>query len=95
MSDRECNDLLFETLAKILIRSFVAGVVLLVLWFLVFLIGGDWAYRIHSKVFDITQRDFYLMNYYGMAFVKVSAFLFFLLPYLSIRLTLSKKKESS
>ena len=80
MSDRERNDLLFETLAKILFRSFVAGVALLMLWFLLFLLAGDWAYGIHSKWFDITKHDFHLMNYYGMAFVKITVFVFFLFP---------------
>lgn len=90
MDNKDHNTVFLETLAMVLIRSFFVGVVFLILWFLLFLVGADWMYRVHPKWFDITKHDFHLINYYGMAFVKISIFLFFLFPYLSIRLILRK-----
>lgn len=94
MDSRECNDIFFETLAKILIRSFLLGLAFLLIWFLFYLIGTSWMYEINAKWFDIGKRDFHLINYYGMGFVKLSILVGFLFPYLSIRLILRKKKES-
>ena len=92
MDDRNPKDVVLEALAKVLIRSFLMGVALLALWFFFFLAGGQWAYRIHSRWFEITKRDFDLMNYCGMALLKISILTFFLIPYLSIRLTLRSNK---
>ena len=65
------------------------------LWFFLFLVGGDWIYRIHSRWFEITKRDFDLMNYFGMALLKISILTFFLIPYLSIRLTLRSNPSAN
>lgn len=92
MDDHERVDAFFDTLAKVLIRSFWMGVAVLLLWFVVFLLAADWVYAMHSRWFDITERDIHIMSYYGMALVKMVIFVFFLLPYLSIRLVLRKKK---
>ena len=48
----------------------------------------------NTKWFNIGRHDFDLINYCGIGFVKISILLFFLFPYLSIRLTLRKKKKS-
>jgi len=74
-----------------LLRSWLLGIALMLWWFVFFLIGGNWAYGIHSQWFDMTKHDFDLLNYYGMAFVKMSILLFFFIPYVSIRLVLRKK----
>jgi len=94
VDDREPKNVVLEALAKVLIRSFLIGVALLALWFILFLVGGDWIYRIHSRWFEITKRDFDLMNYFGMALLKISILTFFLIPYLSIRLTLRSNKSA-
>ena len=77
-----------ETCSAVLIRCFLIEIALLLLWFFIFLFMGDLAFKIHSALFDITRHDFDLMNYYGMAFIKVVGFLLFLCPYISIRLVL-------
>ena len=94
MDDREPKGVVLEALAKVLIRSFLMGMALLALWFVLFLAGGDWVYRVHEGWFDeITKRDFDLMNYCGMALLKISIVTFFLIPYLSIRLILRSNKS--
>jgi hypothetical protein len=83
----ESNDIL-ESVAKVLIRSFLLGAALLALWWCIFLVGGDRMYELHSRWFDLTRHEFDVINYCGMAFVKIGIFVLFLIPYVSIRMVL-------
>ncbi len=81
-----------EVLAGVLLRCFLLAVCLLLLWFVFFLVAGQWAYSIHSKWFEITRHDFDIIMYCAIAFFKTSATLFFLLPFIAVKLILRKKK---
>ena len=59
-----------------------------------YVVGGDWIYSIHSKWFNVSKHEFALMNYYGMALVKLFAIVIFLFPYGAIKLMLRKKDFS-
>jgi hypothetical protein len=89
MSRDEMNHLL-DIISGVLIRCFLLTFALLLTWFLFFLLGGEQGYRIHSQWFDLSRRDYDLLSYYGMAFMKISAILFFLFPYVAVRLVLRK-----
>ena len=91
MTNDEQNKLL-DVLAGVFLRCFVLAVCLLLFSFVFYLLAGDWAYSIHSRWFQLTRHDFDLMYYYVMAFMKIASFLFFLLPYVSIKLMLRKKQ---
>jgi hypothetical protein len=90
MNAEERKDCL-EAVAGILLRCFLLTFCLMLIWFVIFLVGVDWAYKIHSSWFNITRTKFDLMMYYGLAFFKMTAFLFFLIPYISIKLFLRNK----
>jgi len=79
----------FETLARILLRCFVLGYVLVLLWFAVYLNAGDLNNRI-GKLFDLTPHEVGAINYCGMAMMKGTVLIFFLCPYIAIRLVLRK-----
>ena len=81
---------LFDTLAKILLRCFVLGYFLLLLWFVVSLFAGNLIYGI-GKLLGLTPHEMDVINYCGMAFVKCVVLLFFLFPYLAIRLVLRNR----
>ncbi len=82
-----------EVTAKILIRCFILNFALVLFWFFFFLIGSSqWGYELHSKIFDITRHEFALINYCGIAFVKLCNIIFFLFPYVAIRLGLKLKQ---
>ncbi|HOE19083.1 MAG TPA: hypothetical protein PLX02_15080 [Syntrophorhabdaceae bacterium] len=83
---------LLERLSAVLIRCFFFSLAVLFLWFIFFLIGGDAGYRLHSQLFGLSRHDYDVLNYFGIAFTKICAFLFFLFPYISIRLVLRKRK---
>ncbi len=82
-----------EILSVILLRCFMIGVLFITFWFIFFLLGGDLGYTIHAKWFQISRHEYELLNYYGMAFVKICNFLFFLFPYIAIRMALRRKSE--
>jgi hypothetical protein len=77
-----------ELLAWALIRCFLLAVLLLALAGVGCLVFGDWGYGFHSRFFEITRPQYDLVMYSGMAFVKLTAFVFFLIPYVALRLVL-------
>ncbi len=83
---------LMENLAAIFIRCFFLTFALLLVWFVFFLVAGEWGYYLHSQWFDLSPENYDLMFYYGMAFIKTCAFVFFLFPYIAIKLVLRKNK---
>ena len=95
MNDNERNDVFFQRVATILLRSFLFGLAFLLLWFLLYLIAPEWMFETNAKWFNIGKRDFDLINYFGMGFVKISIILFFFFPYLSIRSMLRRKGKKT
>jgi heme/copper-type cytochrome/quinol oxidase subunit 2 len=94
MMNQEEQYLLLESLSGILIRCFFMTIALLGVWFIFFLLVGDAGFYVHSRWFEIDGREYDLLFYYGMAFLKICAFVFFLFPYIAIRLVLRKNKKS-
>ena len=95
MQNIERNDIFLQTLATILIRSFLFGLAFLLLWFLLYLIAPGWMFETNAKWFNIGRHDFDLINYFGMGFMKISILLFFVFPYLAIRSMLRRKERKS
>jgi Family of unknown function (DUF6868) len=89
-----CGELLDYT-AKILIRCFFLGVVILLYWGGMIVFAGDFAFSVHSAIFPISSQQFYAINYAGIAFTKVCVTLFFLLPYIAIRLVQRKNNKAT
>ena len=92
MNQQEQNDFL-NKVACILLWSFILSMALLIFWFFVFLVGGNFAYSIHSKMYDITKHEFDLIMYCGMAIYKLCIFVFLLFPYFAIKIVLRKKEK--
>lgn len=86
-SHREC----FETAARVLFRCVVGGVIFLLIWFVAYVAAGDQMYRLQARWFHITRGQFELVNYCGIAAVKLFVILVFLIPYVCLRLVLRKK----
>jgi hypothetical protein len=93
MGKRE-QDALLESLAGIFIRCFFLAVALLLIWFFFYVLGGgEWSYTVNSPWSALSQHDFDMLNYGGIAFLKLCAILFFLFPYLAIKMVLRKNKR--
>ena len=72
----------------VLLRCFILGFVVLIIWFLFFLVAGELAYDVHGGLFkQITDRQFQVIHYCGMGLLKLFIFVFFLVPYIAMRWT--------
>jgi len=80
-----------EILARILIRCFIGGILLLMIWFIGFTFFGDCIYELHSKWFLMPRQTFNAIHYADMAFIKILLIVLFLLPYIAIRLEAKKR----
>ncbi len=91
MTESNTVNELFDTLAKILLRCFVLGYVFLLLWVVTYFVAGGLIHGLADKLFGLTPHEVDVVNYCGMAVVKGIVFLFFLIPYIAIRLVLRQR----
>ena len=84
-----------SAVSTILLWCFVVGILLLSFVFGVFLAAGDLAYQVHSSMFDVSEREFYLIWYCSMALLKMWVFMLFLVPWIGVRLALRGMRKRS
>ena len=60
----------FDTLAKILLRCWIFGFLLLLVWFGIYMLASDVIYRLHGPMFGLSEHDLNVIHYCGMAFVE-------------------------
>jgi len=77
-------------IAKVLFRSFLGGTVFLCFWAVMILTMTDWVFNIHSNMLGITKAEFYFANYLLLGFFKLSLMMFFLLPFIAIKMVEKK-----
>ena len=85
----------FDTLAKVLIRCWLLGTLLLLFSFVVFMLTGDIIDDIHGRWFGVTPHELDLIIYGGMGLHKLCVNVFFLFPWLAIRWVLWKEKHEA
>ncbi|MFA7230421.1 MAG: DUF6868 family protein [Victivallaceae bacterium] len=83
----------FEILAQVLLKCFLWTVIVMLLWLMLFLRLGDWLLEVNSCWLVVSISEFDSLNYWGIATLKLIAIVFFLIPYISIRMTIKKKKK--
>ena len=88
MAESKTTIELLELLAGILLRCTVFGFVLMLLWFGIYMFLGDLVYDLHGWMFGLSEHELNLIHYCGMGLVKLFVFVFFLFPWLAIRLVL-------
>lgn len=94
MSESLSTKEFFETLAKTLLRCWIFGFALLLLWTGAFLLKGEAVYRLHSEMFGLSKHELDLIFYCGIGLTKLLVLLFFFFPWLAIRLVLRTAKRS-
>jgi hypothetical protein len=87
MNTKSVIDLL-DAFSKVLVRCFFLGYALILLWVGVYLAAGNVLYAPANRLFGLTAHEADLVQYCGIAFVKCLVLLFFLFPYVAIRLVL-------
>ena len=88
MGELKNSNELLDTVAKILLRCAVLGFVLLFLWFGVYSLAPA---ALRGGLFGLTSHEVDLIHYCGIGFTKILVLLFFVFPYISIRLVLRQK----
>ncbi len=81
-----------QLFARLFLICYILGMALLTFWFVIFLAIGNLGHTIHSFFFNISEYDYKLMSYYGMAAVKIFSFVFFLIPFIAIKIALKRNK---
>ncbi len=59
---------------------------LLLWWFFAIIVLHDWVYRFHSKWFKLSVDKFDEIHYTGIAFFKITVFVFNIVPYFALRI---------
>ena len=75
-----------EEIRAILAWCSVINIGLLLWWFVFIAFAHDWVYKMHSRWFNIPIEKFDAIHYAGIAFFKISIFLFNLVPYFALRI---------
>ncbi len=83
-----------ERITKALGICFLLIFGLLAIWFVGYLVGGDFAFGIHATMFDIDRREFDLIMYCGMALLKFAAVVLFLIPYVALKIVERKARTA-
>ena len=78
----------------VLLRCFIIGFVVLIIWFVFFLVARGFIYDVHGSMFEITDRQFEVIHYCGMGLLKLFIFVFFLVPYIAMRWTGKGQKSA-
>ena len=92
MSEATQTDDLLEVIAKILLRCWIFGFILLFFWGGAVMLAGDLVLGVHGDLFDLTRSQLNVIHYCGMGLTKLVVGLFFFIPWVSIRLVLRKRK---
>jgi hypothetical protein len=81
----------FDTLAKVLMRCWIFGYLLLLIWLGVILVAGDVVHRLHGGMFGLSSHELDVIFYSGMGLLKLFVLVFFFIPWLAIKLVLRTK----
>jgi hypothetical protein len=82
----------FETLAGVLLRSWLLGFALLLLWTGAAFFAGDFVYDLHAQMFGLARHELDLIFYCGMGLLKLMVLVFLFFPWIAIKLELRRRK---
>ncbi|TWU44135.1 hypothetical protein Q31b_16710 [Novipirellula aureliae] len=81
---------LLTTLSSILLRCWILGLVLLFVGFGTTQLMGEFMFKLHGPITGLSKHELELIFYCGMGLLKLGIFIFFLIPWISIKLVLRK-----
>lgn len=73
-----------DTLHSLLGWCTLLNFAILLLWWLMFLVGRDWIYRLHTRWFRLSDEQFDAIHYGGIALYKIAIFLFNAIPWIAL-----------
>jgi hypothetical protein len=63
----------------------IVNYAVLIVWFLAFTFAHGWLYRLHTKWFRLSENQFDVIHYSGMAVSKIAALSLNVVPYIALR----------
>jgi hypothetical protein len=85
---------MLDNVAAVLLRCWLLGFVLLFIWLVAILFGGDLIRDLHGGMFGISGHELDVIFYCGMGLLKLIVLACFFLPWLSIKLVLRREVAS-
>lgn len=70
----------------------ILGFVLIYTWFAILMLPGNMVCSMSARFFDVTQHECLLINYSGIAFLKITVLVLFFFPWLAIRFEIWRRK---
>lgn len=91
MNNLDIEDLLMTTETIEFFTSFfgwasVINIAILLWWALFMFFAKDFVYKTHTKWFKISKKTFNAIHYSGIAFYKLTIFVFNLVPYIVLKI---------
>jgi hypothetical protein len=91
MEDTVIPGQVLEDIARLLLTCFILTMGLLLAWFFFIVFAWDLTYRVHTSFLEMSRQQFDVVHYVGLTLTKAAAFIFFLCPYVAIRITLRRR----
>jgi hypothetical protein len=82
-----------RTVARVLMWCILLSGAILVLWFGMLVLAGEWVYRMHAQFFPVSREHFAFLHYGGLALLKSAVIVLFLVPYAAIRIVLRRDRH--
>ena len=95
MSESAKTTELLETLARVLLRCTGIGFLLLLFAFGFYMLAADFAYELHGDMFGLSTHEVDVVFYCWMGLLKLFVIVFFLIPWLAIKLVLRNGETES
>lgn len=73
-----------EVIARILLRCWILGFILVLFWWGAITLAGDLVLGIHGDMFGLTRPQLNVIHYCGMGLTKLAVGLFFFIPWIAI-----------
>ena len=86
---------IFDAIAGILLRCFIFMVIAQIFAWLVIFLAEDTLYPIYRRMFDLSKKEYDLFILYSLTFTKSLNVMFFLMPFLAIKLMLRSKNRNN
>jgi hypothetical protein len=92
MSDSDRSRESLDTLARVLARCTVLGFLLVAVVAAVYVLAGKVLYGLHGGMFGLTNHELDVIFYAWIGSIKLCVILFFLFPWIAIRLVLRRQR---
>ena len=92
MSETTQTDDLLDAVAKILLRCWIFGFILLLFWWGAVTLASDLVFGVHGDMFDLTRPQLNVIHYCGILLMKLVVVTFYFIPWVAIRVVLKKRK---